>query len=366
MTTASHSSSKRKKTENAGSTVGLKALVLAGGRSAERDVSLATGAAVSRGLFEAGFQVLNYDPAAGHCAIPWAPGGASSPVDTTPPDPASLATDGVSSGAALTPADLTRADLQSVDLVFIALHGGDGENGRLQALLDVCGVRYTGSGMLASALAMDKHAAKRIFLAEKIPTPRWMIASLSEHPPFKVVRDTLGLPVIVKPNAQGSTVGLSLVREETQLAPALDLAFRWDERALIEEFIAGRELTVGILGDQALPVVEVIPTHEIYDYECKYTSGRTQYICPADLSAMQTALAQELGLDAFRALGCRGYARVDFRLSPDGRFSCLEVNTLPGMTNLSLVPKAARAAGIEFPELLRRICELAMEPQERH
>lgn len=341
----------------------VKVLVLAGGRSSERDVSLATGAAVSRGLHDAGFQVLTFDPVASPRAIPWSPSSQSAAIDTDPPDRSTLVTNGSPLGTALTPQDLAMVDLKSVDLVFIALHGGDGENGRLQALLDLCGVRYTGSGMAASALAMDKHAAKRIFVAEKIPTPRWLIAEAGCIPSFDEVRRTLDLPVIVKPSSQGSTVGLSLVRDEAQWEEALNDAFQWDQTVLIEEFIAGRELTVGVLGDQALPVVEIIPTHEIYDYECKYTSGRTQYISPADLTSAQAGEVQQLGREAFKALGCQGYARADFRMSKDGRFFCLEVNTLPGMTSLSLVPKAARTAGIEFPELLRRICNLAMEPQ---
>ena len=341
----------------------LKVLVLVGGRSSERDVSLATGAAVSRGLHDAGFNVLTFDPVVSAGAVPWSPDAQSALIDTNPPDLSALVTNGNPVGSALTPQDLAMVHLNSTDLVFIALHGGDGENGRLQALLDLCGVRYTGSGMMASALAMDKHAAKRVFIAERIPTPRWLIAQPDNIPVFSEVRRNLDLPVIVKPSSQGSTVGLSLVRQESEWEKALNDAFEWDRTVLIEEFIAGRELTVGVLGDQVLPVVEIVPTHEIYDYECKYTSGRTQYICPADLTPAQTAEVQQLGLDAFKALGCRGYARTDFRMSKDGRFFCLEVNTLPGMTSLSLVPNAARAAGIEFPQLIRRICELALEPQ---
>lgn len=344
-------------------TPSLKVLVLAGGRSSERDVSLATGAAVSKGLHEAGFQVLTFDPVASPRAIPWSPDAASASINTTPPEQSALATNGNPLGTALTPQDLAMVDLKSIDLIFIALHGGDGENGRLQALLDLCGVRYTGSGMMASALAMDKHAAKRIFMAEGIPTPRWFAAEPGLIPTFDEVRATIGLPLIIKPSSQGSTVGLTLVREKSQWEKALNDAFAWDQRILIEEYIEGRELTVGVLGGQAMPVVEIIPTHEIYDYECKYTSGRTQYICPADLTPAQVDEVQRLGFEAFTALGCRGYARTDFRMSKDGRFFCLEVNTLPGMTSLSLVPKAARTAGIEFPDLLKRICELALEPR---
>lgn len=338
-----------------------KVIVLTGGRSAERDVSLASGVAVTKGLHEAGFHVLILDPATTQPPIEWHPSLEAKLIATAPPDPKALALGGRPAGVVMTPDDLTRADLRDIDLVFIALHGGDGENGRLQALLDTCGIRYTGSGMNASALAMDKHAAKRIFVAEKIPTPRWRIADNGNELAFDAVRDELGVPIIVKPNAQGSTVGLTLVKKKSQWAGALRTGFQWDDRLIIEEYIAGREITVSVLGEQTLPVVEIIPTHELYDYECKYTSGRSKYVCPAELTDDETARVQDLGARAFHALGCKGYARVDFRMNPDGEFYCLEVNTLPGMTATSLVPKAARAAGIEFPELLKRICNLAMK-----
>jgi D-alanine-D-alanine ligase len=337
-----------------------KVLVLTGGRSAERDVSLSSGAAICRALHEAGFEVLLFDPATSRPPVAWNPESGMAAIDKTPPDPKALVAEGLPFGVAMTPADVSRADLNQIDLVFIALHGGDGENGRLQALLDTCGVHYTGSGMAASALAMDKHAAKRIFRAEEIPTPRWRILDRGDDMTYGEATGELGTPLIVKPNAQGSTVGLTLVREKAQWADALAEGFRWDERLIVEEYIAGREITVGVLGDRALPVVEITPTHDLYDYECKYTSGRSSYTCPADLTAEQTARVQELGLRAFRALDCRGYARTDFRMSDDGQFYCLEVNTLPGMTSTSLVPKAARAAGMSFEELLRQICELAM------
>lgn len=347
--------------ELTGDDVKTKVLVLAGGRSAERDVSLSTGAAVSRALNESGAEVLFFDPASSHPPVIWTPERAQTIIDRLPPDPSIMQVEGLPEGVAMTPRDVTRARFDGVDLVFIALHGGDGENGRLQALLDTCGVAYTGSGMAASSLAMDKHASKRIFVAETIPTPRWRVVDRGAHPGIDSFAAELGLPLIVKPNAQGSTVGLTLVREPDQWDNALHEGFRWDKRLLVEEYIPGREITVAILGDRALPVVEIIPSHDLYDYECKYTSGGSQYVCPADLSADQSALVQEIGLKAFYALGCEGYARVDFRMSPSGEFYCLEVNTLPGMTATSLVPKAARAAGIEFPKLLQRICDLSVE-----
>ncbi|HEY5415253.1 MAG TPA: ATP-grasp domain-containing protein, partial [Gemmatimonadaceae bacterium] len=177
------------------------------------------------------------------------------------------------------------------------------------------------------------------------------------------VRAALGFPVIVKPSKQGSTVGLSIVKQPEELQPAIDMAFEHDDEVMIESFIAGRELTVGILGGEALPVGEIISKHEIYDYECKYTAGMAREIFPADLTAEETRTIQDLARRAFRALKLRGYARIDFRMSPDGVFYCLEANTLPGMTALSLIPQAAAAAGISFPELCDRIVRLAVETQ---
>ena len=177
------------------------------------------------------------------------------------------------------------------------------------------------------------------------------------------VERELGLPVVVKPSKQGSTVGLSIVREIGGLWDAIDEAAKYDDEVMVEQFIPGRELTVGILGDEALPVGEIIPVHEIYDYECKYTAGMAREIFPADLTAEETRTIQNLARRAFRALKLRGYARIDFRMSPDGVFYCLEANTLPGMTALSLIPQAAAAAGISFPELCDRIVRLALETQ---
>jgi D-alanine-D-alanine ligase len=251
---------------------------------------------------------------------------------------------------------LRLSGLPQVDVVFLALHGGRGEDGTIQALLDLTGIPYTGSGHLASALAMDKDLSKRLFLDNGVPTPAWLMAPVSEAEVLSV----LGFPCIVKPSKQGSTVGLSLVREPNELGPAIELARAHDDEVMVEQFIAGRELTVGILGDLALPVGEIIPVHELYDYECKYTPGMAQEIFPADLTAGETARIQELAVRSFRALKLRGYARIDFRMAADGGFYCLEANTLPGMTELSLIPQAASAAQISFSELCERIVQLAL------
>jgi D-alanine-D-alanine ligase len=247
------------------------------------------------------------------------------------------------------------------DVVFLGLHGGSGEDGTIQALLDLGGVPYTGSGHLASALAMDKDLSKHLFRQANVSTAKWLMAPAG----VDEVNAALGLPVIVKPSKQGSTVGLSIVRNASELQPAVDEAFNFDDEVMIEEFIAGRELTVGILGDIALPVGEIIPKHEIYDYECKYTAGMADERFPAELTKQETARVQDEALRAFRALKLRGCARIDFRMAKDGTFYCLEANTLPGMTQTSLIPQAAAAAGISFPELCDRIVRLALGDHDR-
>jgi D-alanine-D-alanine ligase len=262
----------------------------------------------------------------------------------------------------------TLRSLPNSDVVFLALHGGQGEDGTLQALLDLTGVPYTGSGHLASALAMDKDLSKHLFRAAGVPTADWRMVPVSGignresgiDAFAREVEAELGLPVVVKPSKQGSTVGLTVVREIGVLGAAIEEAGKYDDEVMVERFVPGRELTVGILGDEALPVGEIIPVHEIYDYECKYTAGMAREVFPADLTAEETRTIQEFARRAFHALKLRGYARIDFRMAPDGVFYCLEANTLPGMTALSLIPQAAAAAGISFPELCERIVRLAM------
>lgn len=329
----------------------MKIIVLMGGTSSERDVSLASGIRITEALRSKGHDVAAVDTVAGLLSADdeqrLLGGGV---VKTIPPDTQAL----VKLNAAL-PATLR--SLPSADVAFLALHGGQGEDGTLQALLDLTGVPYTGSGHLASALAMDKDLSKLLFRAAGVPTADWLMAPAT----VEEVRARVGFPAVVKPSKQGSTVGLSVVKDPADLPAAIDEAFRFDDEVMIEQFIAGRELTVGILGDEALPVGEIIPKHEIYDYECKYTAGMAVEVFPADLTAAETKTVQDLAKKAFRALKLRGYARIDFRMSADGTFYCLEANTLPGMTQTSLIPQAAAAAGISFPELCDRIVHLALD-----
>lgn len=329
-----------------------------GGTSAERDVSLASGLRIAAALRARGHDVVALDPALGVISEreeeAMRAGGV---VGTEPPTLDALR--GLSD-AALSPTLGTLPEIREADVVFLALHGGQGEDGTVQALLDMVGATYTGSGHLASALAMDKDLSKTLFRAAGVPTADWIMAPA----PVAEVEAALGFPVIVKPSKQGSTVGLSVVREPAELDAAVNEAFLYDDEVMIERFVPGRELTVSILGDVALPVGEIIPSHEIYDYECKYTKGMAVEVFPADLTAEQTQIVQAHALAAFRALKLRGYARIDFRMTDEGRFACLEANTLPGMTELSLLPQAAQAQGMSFEDLCERIVELAVEGRE--
>jgi D-alanine-D-alanine ligase len=245
----------------------MKITVLMGGTSAERDVSLASGLRIAQALRTKGHEVTSFDTARG--AIDEAEEAemlSSGVVKVAPPSLEALAQ---MTRTSLSPSLGTISAIREADVVFLALHGGQGEDGTVQALLDMVGVVYTGSGHLASALAMDKDLSKRLFRAANVGTADWLMAPATAAD----VESTLGFPVIVKPSKQGSTVGLTLVRESPQLKPAINEALKYDDEVMIEAFVPGRELTVGVLGDQALPVGEIIPKHEIYDYECKYTKG---------------------------------------------------------------------------------------------
>jgi len=274
-------------------------------------------------------------------------------VGTEPP---SLETLSKFAEGAFLPNLTSMKEVKDADVAFLALHGGQGEDGTIQALLDMANVKYTGSGHLSSALAMDKDLSKKLFRSEDVKTADWLMAPVT----VEQVEGMLGLPVVVKPSKQGSTVGLSLVKKREDIAKAIEEASKYDDEVMVESFVPGRELTVGILGDVALPVGEILPKHEIYDYECKYTAGMATEEFPAKLSPEATEKVQQQALAAFRALKLRGYARIDFRLTSEGEFYCLEANTLPGMTELSLIPQGAAAMGISFPELCERIVRLAL------
>jgi D-alanine-D-alanine ligase len=254
--------------------------------------------------------------------------------------------------------------LDDVDVVFSALHGKWAEDGTIQSLLELRGLKYTGSKFLASALAMDKEMSKVIFKQAGVHTPEWFTVKYRSFEPVliadQIKQEIGGFPCIIKPNDQGSTVGLKFVKDESEVEEGIIIAQQFSTKALIEKYIPGREITAAILINEALPVLEIVPKSGLYDYKSKYTPGMSEYIVPAKIPEEISAKAQDLALKAFYALGCEGYARIDFRLSNEGELYCLEVNTLPGMTPLSLVPKAAKAVGISFEELIKRIIEQAL------
>jgi D-alanine-D-alanine ligase len=335
----------------------LKVAVLFGGTTEERDVSLASGVQVVRALREAGHQVVPVDTAQGVLG-PEAE-AALLHRGIAPAPPAETSLDVLRTGDIT--ALLRAPELSGVDVLFLALHGGAGEGGALQALLDLVGVPYTGSGMLGSAIAMDKDISKRLFRLAGVPTPEWLMAPAT----VEDVETHIGWPAVVKPSKQGSSVGMTVVKRPAELAAAIELAGRFDDEVMIERFVPGRELTVPVLGDEPLPVGEIISTHEVFDYEAKYQPGGAQEIFPADLTGRQTVEVQMHAVHAHRALKLRGFSRIDFRLDEVGEFWCLEANTLPGLTGASLFPKGAAAAGIPFPEVCDRLCRLALEEHVR-
>ncbi len=332
----------------------MRILVLMGGLSPERMVSLNSGENVAMGLDKKGHQVLKMDPAE--------------------PDKIYTMMEKIFDGEIgeiplgshkLLDADKVNTLLRSfrkyaVDLVFPMLHGGWGEDGRLQALLELIDMPFVGSNSVSSAFAMNKHLAKRIVESEGILTPEYFFVPRDSISKIPELCQQFGYPLVIKPNASGSTVGLSILKSSEMLNNAIELVRKEDDDVLIERYIPGRELTVGILAGQGLSVVEIIPQDGFYDYRHKYTSGKTEYVCPAEIGDALTRQCIENAAVAFRLLGCQVYGRVDFRLSDDGKLYFLEVNTIPGMTKHSLVPKSAAVVGIDFPELVNRIAVISM------
>ncbi len=301
-----------------------KIAVLKGGPGSERDVSLATGAGVAKALRSLGAEVVDVDVRDENFQLP--------------PD---------------------------VDLAFVAIHGTFGEDGQLQKILETRGVAYTGDDVEGSRTAFDKIQSKKKFEEHGVTTPHWQVISAGQNP-------TIPLPIVVKPPRQGSTVGVYIVRNHAELASALADVAKYDQELLVEKFIAGRELTVGVLGDQALPILEIIPKGGFYDFTNKYpflnpaAGGGAEHVCPAKIDSQKTKQIQELALRAHRALGLKVYSRVDVLLPENDEPTVLEVNTIPGMTEASLLPEAATAAGINYVDLCVRIIELsrAARPQK--
>jgi D-alanine--D-alanine ligase len=305
-----------------------KIAVLMGGPSAEREVSLNTGKAILNALQEKGYNAVGIDLEPNRVF------------------------------------DQLREN--KIEFVFNAIHGKYGEDGMLQGALDMLGIRYTGSGVLASAIAMDKGISKRLFIAAGVPTPR---SHLFDCPTEAFDQQTqieaeFNFPVVIKPASQGSSIGVRIVNEKAEFRDALEEAFSFSRQVLVEEFVKGKEVTVAVYGNeapQALPVIQIVPHSGRYDYHSKYTKGATEYLVPAPLSPRLTEEIQAVAVRTFKLLGCRGVARVDIMLDEQDRPFVLEVNTIPGMTATSLVPKAAAASGISFPELCERLLLMAAQ-----
>ncbi|MCZ6916199.1 MAG: D-alanine--D-alanine ligase [Gemmatimonadetes bacterium] len=327
--------------------------VLTGGSSPERDVALAGAAEVVKALRAAGHTVSVVDTVTGPLSPDRQAALLTGAVDREPPTPEELRS---LRERELGPAMVDLPELRGADVVFPVLHGRQGEGGELQALLQLAGIPFTGSDALGSAIAMAKDVAKGLLRNAGITTPDWAM-----WPSSPEETAALGLPLVVKPSRVGSTIGLSVIDSLGQLEDAVAVARDYDDDILLETFIRGRELTVGILGNTALAVGEIIPDHAHFDYECKYTPGLTQEIFPADLDGATTAALQATALAAHRVLKLRDSSRIDFIQTSSGTAYCLEANTLPGLTRTSLLPQSAEAAGIPFPELCAKMCDLALD-----
>ena len=349
----------------------MKIVVLAGGLSTERDVSLSTGSMVSRALRQKGHRVLLLDVFMGY-------GKAGDPLTDifeTVPDTIRV------SGVPETAPDLEKiramredtSDCQvgpnvielcrMADIVFLALHGENGEDGRIQAAFDLFGIRYTGSNYLSSAIAMNKRLSKRFFSECGIPTPKG-ISMKKAGRTADFCQTGLTLPCIVKPCRGGSSVGISVVRTIPEYEAALDEAFRWEDEVIVEEYIQGREFSVAVISQEALPVIEIAPLEGFYDYKNKYKAGSTVETCPASLPPDTARQIQQYATAAAEALELNTYCRVDFMLNEQEQIFCLEVNTLPGMTPTSLLPQEARAIGIEFEDLCERLIQISLNNNE--
>ena len=337
----------------------MKIAVLMGGISEEREVSLASGVQVARALREAGHEAVGVDTFRG--VLSAAEEAAIMDSGVRDPHPADDAEDLLRTGdlGALIRDPL----LTGTEVVFLALHGGRGEDGTIQTLLDLAGIPFVGSDRVGCALAMDKDLSKRLLRDAGVSTPDWITVQGRDEGQARLgeVVHHLGLPVIVKPPSGGSTLGLSLAHDEVELRKALALALQYEDQVMFEHYVQGREVTVGILGEEALPVGEIIPEHELFDYECKYRPGMAQEIFPAELPPEVATRVQADALAAHRALRLRDFSRVDFILESCGTPWCLEANALPGLTGNSLLPKAAQAAGVPFPDLCHRVAEMALK-----
>jgi D-alanine-D-alanine ligase len=335
----------------------MKIAVLMGGTSDEREVSLSSGVEVAAALRQSGHDVVAVDTVTGVMSQEREQALRERGVGALPPSSETLAWMDERATVQLTEAP----ELEGTDVFFLALHGGRGEDGTVQSLLDIAGVAYTGSDRLGCSLAMDKEVTKRLLREAGIPTPDWLAVHPERATPtVETVVERLGLPVVVKASGGGSSLRLVLAHDREELEAARSESRSWGDVVLFERYHKGRELTVGVVGDQAFPVGEIIPRNELFDYECKYQPGMAEEIFPADIPSSWDQRLRALALEVHRALRLRDYSRVDFIVDDEGQPWCLEANALPGMTANSLLPKAAKAAGVSFPDLCDTLVGLAL------
>lgn len=350
----------------------MKIVVLAGGLSTERAVSLVTGSSVCRALRENGHRAILVDLFLGLEEVPEdletlfdAPDGLcpEAKIETKAPDLAAVrASRRDQSGRLFGPTVLELCE--AADIVFLGLHGQDGEDGRVQATFDLLGIKYTGGGYLASGLAMDKAMTKRMMDAAGIPTPKWRLLEYGAADVDRLAAE-LSMPCVIKTTTGGSSLGVFLPEDRAALKDALIRVQGFSGQVLAEERVYGRELTVAVLGDRALPAVEILPAEKDFDYAAKYQAGGAREICPAPITAEEQREAGELALKLHRTLGLEVYSRTDFILDGEGRFWCLEVNSLPGMTSASLVPKEAAAIGMTYNQLCEEIVQQSYRLKRR-
>ena len=355
----------------------MRVVVLAGGLSVERDVSINSGTKVCKALCDRGHQAVLLDIFLGYGKEGDDLEGVfegnanltqlSDTIQAVAPDLESVKAMRGDDGECLFGPNVV-AICRMADIVYMGLHGAEGENGKVQAAFDVLGIKYTGSGYLGSAVAMDKGITKKILLSAGIPTPAGFTirADMDGKVPDDVLADGsasggIGFPCVVKPCCGGSSVGVSIPKDAEEYKKALDLAFHYEDEVVVEEFIRGREFSVGILAGKALPVIEIIPKTQFYDYETKYQAGMADEVCPAELSEELTKTMQEWAVRVYEELKLEVYGRIDFLLDGEGRMYCLEANTLPGMTPTSLIPQEAKAVGIEYGELCETIIQEALK-----
>jgi D-alanine-D-alanine ligase len=336
--------------------------VIFGGISTERDISIKSGIAVYNALKQLGYNAILVDPALGK-------DGFIHSVEEAEKLPKYAELDAQIHNKQKYLECISSSNLNEINLAFIVLHGKYGEDGTIQTLLDFKDIPYTGSKPKAHSIGLDKNLSKLLFSSVRIPTPRWTVVRKEDAENFELaeeLRDEFGKKMVIKPNDQGSTIGVTIVTDGNldEIHNGVKLASSFSDLVIVEEYIEGREITVGIIGNEALPVIEIVPQSGFYDFEHKYTRGKTEYICPAEIPDDVASFTQELALMAYNIIGAEGFARVDFRLNEDNQPFILEVNTIPGFTETSLVPKAAKAIGIEFPELCQKIINEALKKED--